>query len=138
MSEDGVKLWCVKTQAVPCGLSRRFTMGLLNIITRIVRTCLRYVVAKGMVKKTSPESFRRVRPVLSLTEGTAAAILVHRVYSQYESTAKRRPACAKLLSAFVASSAKEARRRQGTPLADFSNIPTSDCHENGVEERRLQ
>ncbi|HNP29422.1 MAG TPA: hypothetical protein PKK23_10275 [Nitrospirales bacterium] len=50
-------------------------------------------------------------------------------------TAKRRPACAlarrsvlqrvdaKPLSAFVAHSVKGARRRQGTPLAAFFNIP---------------
>ena len=42
---------------------------------------------------------------------------------EYVSTAKGRPACAKPLSAFEAPSAKEARRRQGTPLVAFFNIP---------------
>ncbi|MEC4680753.1 MAG: hypothetical protein VST67_08650 [Nitrospirota bacterium] len=55
-------------------------------------------------------------PVLSPAEGKAAHRLVHPArgntclthgaYSQYVSTAKWRPVCAKRLSAFVATSAK--------------------------------
>ncbi len=43
--------------------------------------------------------------------------LVRGAYTEYVSTPRARPACAKPLLAFVATSAKEARWRLGTQLA---------------------
>jgi len=55
---------------------------------------------------------KSVQPCPEGVDGKAAAILTRGAYMEYVSTAKWRPACAKPL-----------RRRQGTPLAAFCNIP---------------
>jgi hypothetical protein len=79
-------------------------------------------------------------PVLSYAEGKAAASLARGAYSQYVSTAKWRPACAKPLGPLARQSWLQRRaRRQGTPLAAFFNISIL-VKANGKEimQKRLQ
>jgi hypothetical protein len=84
----------------------------------------------GPVQKSMPCVISKgpSRPVLRPLEGKAAALFTRGAYAEYVSTETWRPAWAKPLSAFVATSAKEARRRQGTPLAAFFNSPMLPAH----------